>query len=33
VREGGRVISVAAMIANGVNRDGRREILGLAIGP
>jgi transposase-like protein len=33
VREGGRVISVAAIIANGVNRDGRREILGLAIGP
>jgi transposase-like protein len=33
VREGGRVVSVAAIIASGVNRDGRREILGLAIGP
>jgi len=33
VREGGRVVSVAAIIANGVNRDGRREILGLAVGP
>jgi transposase-like protein len=27
------VVSVAAIIASGVNRDGRREILGLAIGP
>lgn len=32
VRQGGRVVSVAAIIACGVNRDGRREILGLGIG-
>lgn len=32
VRQGGRVVSVAAIIACGVNHDGRREILGLAIG-
>jgi putative transposase len=32
-REGGRVVSVAAIIAVGVNQDGRREILGLGIGP
>jgi putative transposase len=33
VREGGRVVSVAAIIAMGVNADGRREILGLGVGP
>src|SRR3954453_3247644 len=33
VREGGRVVSVAAIIVVGVNQDGRREILGLGIGP
>jgi putative transposase len=33
VREGGRVVSVAAIIATAVNRDGRREILGLGLGP
>lgn len=32
VRQGGRVVSVAAIIACAVNQDGRREILGLAIG-
>ncbi|HNK51715.1 MAG TPA: IS256 family transposase [Nitrospira sp.] len=32
VRKGGRVVSVAAIIASGVNRDGRREILGLGLG-
>ncbi len=32
VRQGGRVVSVAAIIAWAVNQDGRREILGLAIG-
>ena len=32
VRQGGRVVSVAAIIACGVNTDGRREMLGLAIG-
>lgn len=33
VRQGGRVVSVAAIIACAVNLDGRREILGLGIGP
>lgn len=33
VREDGRVVSVAAIIATGVNTDGRREILGLGLGP
>src|ERR1700761_3839589 len=33
VREAGRIVSVAAIIAVGVNNDGRREILGLDIGP
>jgi putative transposase len=32
VREGGRVVSVAAIIATAVNADGRREILGLGLG-
>jgi putative transposase len=30
---GGPVVSIAAIIATGVNRDGRREILGLGLGP
>ena len=30
VREGGRVIKIAVMVATGVNADGFREILGLA---
>lgn len=33
VRQSGRVVSVAAIIACGVNTDGRREILGLGLGP
>jgi putative transposase len=33
VREGGRIISVAVIIAVAVNTDGRREVLGLAVGP
>ena len=33
VRQGGRIISVAAIIAVAVNTDGRREIIGLKIGP
>jgi putative transposase len=33
VRAGGRVVSVAAIIAMGVNADGRRAILGLGVGP
>lgn len=32
-REGGRVVSVAAIIAVAVNTEGRREIVGLHIGP
>jgi putative transposase len=31
--DGGPVVSIAAIIATGVNRDGRREILGLGLGP
>jgi putative transposase len=33
VREGGRIVSVAAIIAVAVSTDGRREIIGLGIGP
>ena len=33
VREGGRIVSVAAMIAVAVNTEGQREIVGLHIGP
>ena len=33
MREGGRIVSVAAIIAVAVNTDGRREIIGLHIGP
>lgn len=33
VREGGRIVSVAAIIAVAVNTDGKREIVGLHIGP
>jgi transposase-like protein len=33
VRQAGRVVSVAVIVAVGVNSDGRREILGLDIGP
>jgi putative transposase len=32
VRQAGRIVSVAVIIAVGVNSDGRREILGMAIG-
>jgi len=32
VRQAGRIVSVAAIIAVGVNADGRREVLGLDIG-
>ena len=32
-REGGRIVSVAAIIAVAVNTEGRREIVGLHIGP
>lgn len=33
VREGGRIISVAVIIAVAVNTDGRREVLGMEVGP
>ena len=33
VRDGGRIVSVAAIIAVAVTTDGRREIVGLGIGP
>jgi Transposase, Mutator family len=32
-REGGRIVSVAAIIAMAVDIDGRREIVGLKVGP
>lgn len=33
VRQNGRIVSVAVTLAVGVNTDGRREVLGMAIGP
>jgi putative transposase len=33
VRQGGRIVSVAVIIAVGVNSDGRREVLGMDVGP
>lgn len=33
VRQNGRIVSVAVIVAVGVNSDGRREVLGLEIGP
>jgi transposase-like protein len=33
VRQGGRIVNVAVIIATGANTDGRREVLGLAVGP
>ena len=33
VREDGRIVSRAAMVAVAVNEDGRREVLGIATGP
>jgi transposase-like protein len=33
VRQAGRIVSVAVIVAVGVNNDGRREVLGMAIGP
>src|ERR1700726_1963104 len=33
VRDGGRIVSVAAIIAMAVTTEGRREIIGLGIGP
>lgn len=31
-RRGGRIVSIAAIIAVGVNSDGRREVLGMEVG-
>ena len=33
VREGGRIVSVAAITAVAANTEGRREIVGLGVGP
>jgi putative transposase len=33
VRQNGRVVSVAVIVAVGVNQDGRREVLGMDVGP
>ncbi len=33
VRESGRIVSVAVIVAAGVNSAGRREVLGMSIGP
>lgn len=33
VRQNGRIVSVAVIVAMGVNSDGRREVLGMDIGP
>ncbi len=33
VRQAGRIVSVAVIIAVGVNTDGIREVLGVAVGP
>jgi transposase-like protein len=33
VRQAGRIVSVAVTVAVGVNTDGRREVLGMAVGP
>src|SRR5437588_9208180 len=33
VRQNGRIVSVAVIVAVGVNSDGRREVLGMDVGP
>jgi transposase-like protein len=33
VRQNGRIVSVAAIVAVGANADGRREVLGMEVGP
>lgn len=33
VREAGRIVSIAVIVAVGVNTDGRREVLGMDVGP
>lgn len=32
-RQSGRIVSIAVIIGAGVNTDGTRELLGLAVGP
>ena len=32
VRQNGRIVSVAVIVAVAVNSDGRREVLGMAVG-
>ncbi len=32
-RQAGRIVSLAVIVAVGVNADGRREVLGMDIGP
>jgi transposase-like protein len=33
VRQNGRIVSVAVIVAVGANTDGRREVLGMQVGP
>ncbi len=33
VRAAGRIVSVAVIVAVGVNNDGRRDVLGMDVGP
>lgn len=33
VRQNGRIVSVAVIVAVGANGDGRREVLGMQVGP
>ena len=33
VRQNGRIVSVAVIVAVAVNSDGRREVLGMTVGP
>ena len=33
VRQNGRIVSVAVIVAVGANADGRREVLGMQVGP
>jgi putative transposase len=33
VRQNGRIVSVAVIVAVGVNGEGRREVLGMDVGP
>ncbi len=33
MRQNGRIVSVAVIVAVGANTDGRREVLGMQVGP